>query len=444
MQTLLRYDMTTEPFPLQASPSSGNPNVATLTIVATNPNPSTPVTLQGLIITMPVEADAADLTADATATGVVAPTGWTLHDTQAPPGYIKYIFYPSAGQGTVTDEGLSFVFNNIQVNSQPGTVEVQVVEGSNDCQPPDCPTQALFITKFPSGWGTVSFWVDPTDIPQGGTTTLHWAGPEGATYSIEYFDWQKQEVVGIPQAGQAALSNEGQYPPAGAASLALAQTTVFTLNVQDSVGDQPYQAQVQKTVTVATPQQLSIPKFECSAEGVAVGEVITLSWQVQVADHCTLEVDGASGSVVVDAVDGALNSCQAICENGTTLAISKADGSGTLLGNITLPTPTPESITFRLSASKGAEVVQQTFTVDLLPPQIINFEGSRDSPGLKLHFKWQTAGAFSAVITSVGEVAASGEKDFILDKYEYSVAIHFTLICLGFGSQSQTIEMPIY
>lgn len=49
--TLLRYDLSPAPFPLEASPSSGNANVVALTLVATNAT-SSGVTLQGVLITL--------------------------------------------------------------------------------------------------------------------------------------------------------------------------------------------------------------------------------------------------------------------------------------------------------------------------------------------------------------------------------------------------------
>lgn len=42
-ETLLNYVLTTNPFPLQASPDKGNPLNANLTVVALNPDPETPV-----------------------------------------------------------------------------------------------------------------------------------------------------------------------------------------------------------------------------------------------------------------------------------------------------------------------------------------------------------------------------------------------------------------
>jgi hypothetical protein len=412
MAALLNYDITANEFPLQASPATGSPNVVTLTLVVSNPNPTEPVALQGLIITIPVGADGSQLTADGAGIGPVAAAGWTLHGKDNSPGFVRYIFYPEKGEDEVKGGGLSFVFNNIQVNSQTGTVSIEIMEGSNRCQPPACPTEVIRITKFPAGWGEVSVWVDPPDVALGGTTTLHWSGPEGATYSVEYYDAQAGRVVNLPGPGDPALSNAGQYRASGDPPLVLVQTTTFTLNVELTEGKDHYYAQQQKTVTVELPRELKIDSFEGSANAFGARDVVTLSWQVQVADGCSLEVDHGSGSVAVGAVDdieGAWNSCQVTSTDGLTLLVSKADGSGAQLGSITLPTPVPDSITFRLSASKGNKVIQQTFSTHLLPAQIDSFSGDiyqqpgpvydPAAPGWKRAVKWQVRFASNIYIT---------------------------------------------
>ena len=105
---ILRYALTTDPFPLQASPQSGNLTTATLTIVASNPT-SAPVTLQGLIVTLPVGDGSTDLTPDAASISPIPPANWTLNDTVPSTGQVKYIFYPAKGHGAVGSEGLNFV-----------------------------------------------------------------------------------------------------------------------------------------------------------------------------------------------------------------------------------------------------------------------------------------------------------------------------------------------
>lgn len=261
MNTLLAYSITTNPFPLEASGQSGSPYLAQLTVVATN-NTGSDVTLQGVTIKIPVGQGAAQLTNDAQKIGPVPSANWTLKDTQYPTGFVQYLFLPNTGYGTVAkNASLNFIFNNIQINSQTGQAEIDVTEGSNNCLPPNCPVAQLFVTKFPNAWGQVSFWVDHPDMPAGGTETLHWAGPSGATYSIEYYDAQHRSIINVPAQGELPLSNQGQYPAQGGQPLKLWQTTTFTLSVSDTVGGKTYHAQTQSIVTVQIPPPV-INSFE--------------------------------------------------------------------------------------------------------------------------------------------------------------------------------------
>src|SRR6476660_470989 len=73
----LRYAVTTDPFTLEASPATGSPESATLKVVGSNPDPTNPVTLTSVSITVPVGPDAAQLT-DVKPDSVVPPDGWTF------------------------------------------------------------------------------------------------------------------------------------------------------------------------------------------------------------------------------------------------------------------------------------------------------------------------------------------------------------------------------
>ena len=81
---LLRYALTTDPFPLLASPPAGGHVVARLTLVATNAT-SSGVTLGGVTVTPPIGSDAAQLSANSSGIGPVPPDGWSLATTQFPP-----------------------------------------------------------------------------------------------------------------------------------------------------------------------------------------------------------------------------------------------------------------------------------------------------------------------------------------------------------------------
>ncbi|HUI30572.1 MAG TPA: hypothetical protein VLX91_10175 [Candidatus Acidoferrales bacterium] len=286
MTPLLLYSITTNPFPLQASAESGKLNVAQLTIVATNSSGSD-VTLQGMMVQIPIGDGATQLTSDVSAIGPVAPQEWTMKTPQYPSGYVQYFFVPPPGNPKLpNNQSLTFVFNGIEVNSSTGSVEVDVTEGSNNCTPDDdCPVQKLFLTKFPSGWGSVSFWAVQPLIQSGGSTVLHWNGPSGATYSIEYYTPQTG-IVKIPAEGQQPLSNEGIYPAQGAPPLTLEQTTTFTMEVDDSTDGNEYHAQIQTVVTtIASPP--TIIKFSGTVQKTVTGLMLVLHWATD-GKQCTI------------------------------------------------------------------------------------------------------------------------------------------------------------
>lgn len=287
MPTVLHYTLMTAPSPLQASPPSGNLTTAQLTIIAKNAT-SAAVPLQGIIVQFPVGDGAAQLVASADGIGPVLPTGWTLAGTQNITDAVQYTFQPT-GDGTVgSQQSLSFVFNNVEVNRTPGgPCEVVITEGSNNCQPPSaCPTKTIELTKFPPGWGTVSFGAEPDMIPPDGSTTLTWGGPGGATYTIDYYT-PATGPVHVPEQGQIPLSNQGQYPSENAPPLQLEQTTTFYLTVTDRINNRSYKAQLQVTVTVEQPPP-TIESFVGLVEQVGGQDVLVLNWKTMHADHCLI------------------------------------------------------------------------------------------------------------------------------------------------------------
>jgi DNA-binding beta-propeller fold protein YncE len=285
---VLTYDVNTVPFPLLASAETGNLNKATFTALATN-GTGGDVVLEGIVVQLPVGSDASTLTLDPSVIGPVAPLGWTLASTQTPPGLVQFVFQPQAGHSVLPKgQSLPFVFNNIEVNRTPGTFAVAITEGSGNCVPPDCPVYPTHITKFPNGWGQVSFWVSPANIPYQGNTTLFWSGPQGATYTIQYM--ANGKVVNIPAQGDPPLGNNGQYPGQGKPALTLETTTVFTMNVAQSIDNQEFHAQQQVTVSVGPPPP-PIPKISKFHGSVAMDRSqlqLTLSWITERADQITI------------------------------------------------------------------------------------------------------------------------------------------------------------
>lgn len=322
MNPTLTYSITTNPFPLQASASSGNPNIAQLTIVATN-NSGSDVTLQGMMVQIPIGQLSNQLTNDSADIGPVAPANWQKPQVQTPTGYVQYAYLPQPGYGTVkAGESLNFVFNNIQVNSQTGQVEIDVTEGSNNCTPGvNCPIQQLYITKFPNSWGQVSFWVDSPIIPLGGSITLHWSGPTGATYSIQYYDWQHGVIVNVPAQGAPPLSNDGIYPSQTDPPLKPQQTTIFTLNVSATVSGQTYQAQTQLTVTVDIPAPV-VNSFMAVPPSVNIFQPSNVKLQWSTTNASVFDIAGVGSFQGSQAANGST----VVAPSGTTQYFANAYG----------------------------------------------------------------------------------------------------------------------
>jgi hypothetical protein len=273
----LAYAVATEPFPIQAG------GVATISVVATNPSPDpdgNPVQIEGVEVALPIGDGGSALTADATGIDAVPPSdAWRL---QAGTAAGVFAFVPVAGGSVaVGAESLVFALQGVSVNSQPGYVDgFRVLEEHGG-------SAALPLTKFPAGWGSVDFWVDPADVASGQSTTLNWDGPAGATYTIEYA--AGGSVVNVPGPGQPALANAGAYPGASDPPLDVQQTTVFTLQVSLTEGDDQYATQAQKTVTVVPHP--AITEFKGSLEAGATRPALHASWRTTDADYCTLGSD---------------------------------------------------------------------------------------------------------------------------------------------------------
>jgi hypothetical protein len=287
---LLDYALATDPFPLQASPATGGLAHCVLTVLASNPaaDPAKqPVTVRGIVITVPIGGAPSALTPDATGIYAVPPGGWT-RQPNTPAGV--FAFVPPGGSIAVGADPLVFVLAEVQVNRGPGIVEgLTVQEGSGGCRPPHCPTVPLPLVKFPSGWGKVEFDAEPPNIDAGARTSLRWsgppAGPAGATYTLEWAT--SAGVVNVPRPNQPPLAASGTYPGPNDPALTPAATTTFTLTVAEVVAGVPYSAQVQKTVTVRQPGP-TISLFKGEIAYSAKGECkLTFHWATN-ADYCRL------------------------------------------------------------------------------------------------------------------------------------------------------------
>jgi hypothetical protein len=272
MPTLLTYQFTTEPLPLQASPKTGDAHTAMLTIVAANAG-TEDVTLDGVMITLPEGQKATDLTPHAGKATATWPPNWTRKQNNLPPNV--FLFRPDKGYGTVgAGQALTFAIDNVEINSEPGIVDLQIAEESGGCLPPDCPTQDLSITKFPDGWGEVMFSVTPSPIVSFGTpVTLHWAGPDKASYTIRYRAKGRGKTV-------TGLGSRGSWPAQNDPKLKLEEDVTFYLDVVSG----KYSAELPLAVEVVDSPLPTITRFEAAWTGQRNRLIFT--WDTQDADAC--------------------------------------------------------------------------------------------------------------------------------------------------------------
>lgn len=421
---LLTYDLTTAPFPLQASAASqgGEPVTASLVLLAQN-NSGSDVQLQGIAIQLPVGTSANDLTEDATSIVPVSPAGWDPPAVNPAQGSMSYVFTPANEDSITLKQGdsLTFVFNGITVNTVSGIMQIMITEYNSICNGANCPVKEIDLTKFPNGWGEVTFSSPDPNIAPGDPAFLNWSGPAGATYTIEYYT-QETGLVNVPAPNENALANQGQYPDAGT-NFILQRNTTFTLNVSEMVNDVSYNAQIQVQVTVDTPPVLGITSFGSSAQAFGAGETFTLTWVVTDAASCQISIDGGSGAVPVPCISDVTNSCNIISKDGRTLQFT--DAKGNPLGSLTLPNPNAANIMLRLTAVNGSDV-QSAILVNLLPPIINSFtKGYNLRIPMGETIKWSVSNAASVTLNGV-EVQSNSE-------IGRKLGGTFTLVASGFG-----------
>jgi hypothetical protein len=255
--TLLTYSLMTTPAPVQVSPSSTSPSLATLTYVVSCPRSVGAVNIAQIIIILPVdtrvsEPDPTNLSAVAPpkSSASISSTGtdeWKFDVGVAPN---IFIFTPKNDTPVhVTLQSLTITFTGIQVNTLVGTALVKLSEwaaSGNGTPPPvtDVPsgTASIAVPKFPYGFFAGNLGTDKPMIENSQRPTLTWVGSNNATYKM-LWSTQTQDVSNIRS--WSALSNP-QSP-------ALTDTTTFILQVTAQEGRQTVTEYFSLTVVVANP-----------------------------------------------------------------------------------------------------------------------------------------------------------------------------------------------
>lgn len=278
---LLTYAVRTTPDPLQASPQTGDPSLAALTIVVSNSTRQY-INCQSISFGFLQGTNARDFFADSTGISTVAPPGWNITQTGS-----TFTARPKTPQdGQIGPGSLVFMLFNLKVNQQTGTTPLNITEVTTTSSgSTGTGTQTVNLAKFPAQFFVSSLQANPVNVALGDSSTLVWSGTSGATYVIQYQDADGNIVTIAHPKGQPdqPLPSTGSYT----VSNLQVNPTVFTLVVTMQVAgsDSPLQVQRQTVVAVS---QLTV-NFEARPTTVPANGVTKLSWRTTQATSCTLD-----------------------------------------------------------------------------------------------------------------------------------------------------------
>ena len=267
---LLTYAFLPSPNPLAAS------GAAQLTLVVSN-STSQQVTVSSIVVDLRVGVNAKDLTASADGIGTVLQPGWSAAQSGG-----VFTFTPSTpADAMVGARGLTFVFTDITVNDQPGSVAIGIgEEASAHARPKTYRSAQIALAKFPPAFALSDLTVSPTSVTPGSPVTLGWSG-SAATYELSYDpdgNGPQQQPVG--QSGSFTAKNLS------------APIVVFTLTATVIVAgeDDPLIVQRLAVVTVAE----ATLTFTALPSIVAPNGVVKLAWQTTSTSSRTLAPGGTS------------------------------------------------------------------------------------------------------------------------------------------------------
>lgn len=261
--TLLQYALWTKPLPLTAG------GKATLTLTISNGSRNE-VTCTKIKVTIPVGSNAKDLAASSDI-GYEQVTGWDIV-----PDSGTFTLTPAAGSTVFKDASVSFVFNNIIVNDQPGTATLTIWETAKiGDDTPASRKGTMPVPKFPATFELDGPRVTPDSIASGGTTEVMWQGSGGnATYVLGY---DRGDGAGYKEYG---VSHIG---PHKAENLTISPYLFFTLKVAVLPSGETTPIELKKSVHVnVAPRKPAVT----SASGTFVNErQVKLSWTTRNADQ---------------------------------------------------------------------------------------------------------------------------------------------------------------
>jgi hypothetical protein len=154
------------------SPESGDPSLASLTIIVSN-STGRAIVCKSISFSFLKGTNAKDFFADSTGISPSPPPGWSF----AQDDFIATPDTPDGGE--IGAGGLFFEIANIKVNQQVGATRMTITEVTRG----QTGTTVFELGKFPPEFEVHDLTSDPDPpiIHQGSPITLSWSGTSGAT-----------------------------------------------------------------------------------------------------------------------------------------------------------------------------------------------------------------------------------------------------------------------
>jgi hypothetical protein len=282
--TLLDYSLSTEPDPLQVSPPTVDPSLATLRILVSNSSDDL-VNCKSIDFGFSVGENASDFSDDLSGVAVTSPPGWSVTqdggDFTATP--------KTAAAGVIGRDGLTFTLSKMKVNKEPGTASLLITETAASptafpSQPEAPRTTSIALAKFPLAFKVSELKAKPPPpLKFGGSVTLSWVGTSGATYELRY-EAADGSIVSVTH------TKDGQPLPANGSYHIddLEKETTFYLHVTLVVKGQDDPPKLERFVTVAVAQPK--PQITSFTTGSTPRKLI-LRWETTNADSCAMSGD---------------------------------------------------------------------------------------------------------------------------------------------------------
>jgi DNA-binding beta-propeller fold protein YncE len=352
------FDYAVSPGTVYVTRDPSNPSVAKLDIGVSN-NTGGDAVCDSISFAVRIGAAGSDLTQDAAiSTSVSQPDKWSIAPIIGAPGQFRAAPV-SPNTGLKARESISFRLDDIDVNREPGSTRLRVVELV------DKPLEySKTINKIRADLDIKYFQPNPLSIEPGRSSTLSWKTEAAAGCTLS---WGPAGCKGVPVTGETDVHPQ--------------ETTIYTLTARGGLGP-PISKQ---TAVVVGKVDVSLTAKPLTVDPGGSSELI---WKVRYSNPGTCRLD--PGDIEIE-------------PEGQDL--------------VTLQ----ESTTYSVSARGGTSFDRKQVTISVVPPKpkILKFHGSVAVKGsqLRLTLAWIADGADEVTITHhpsplkpIGELVISPSK----------------------------------